>query len=166
MTEAPVKCLIYARKKVGRLQIGADAVEVMRRYIQVGEHVPEAGGVLLGRHILGTSDIVVDFVTTPLLGDRQSRFRFFRARRKHQEVIDQAWRESGGTCTYVGEWHTHPEPEPSPSLIDRLNWQHKLLRDYFSEVIFFIIVGITEIRVWEGHRYSQPVMLEQVRVAS
>ena len=85
-------------------------------------------------------------------GDRRSRFQFFRARRWHQEAINRAWQESSGTCAYLGEWHTHPERYPMLSLVDRLRWQQKLLRDRFTEPIFFVIVGIAEVRVWEGYR--------------
>jgi integrative and conjugative element protein (TIGR02256 family) len=67
-------------------------------------------------------------------------------------VIDRAWRQSGGTCTYLGEWHTHPEQHPTPSGIDWQNWQRKLLVDRFTEPIFFVIVGIAAIHVWEGRR--------------
>jgi len=81
----------------------------MRHYVQDVPTKPEAGGVLLGRHILETGDIIVDLITEPMPSDRQGRFRFFRARRPHQAAIDRAWRASGGTYTYLGEWHTHPE---------------------------------------------------------
>lgn len=107
----------------------------------------------MGRHILDTCDIVVDLVTVPLPGDHQSRTRFFRARRQHHALIDQAWRESGGACTYLGEWHTHPEPVPMPSPLDQLDWRRKLMVDHFSAALFFVIAGTEAVGVWEGrHR--------------
>lgn len=144
--------LTFTRVGGGRLQIGPWALAVMRQYVQDAPSKAEAGGILLGRHISGTDDIIVDEVTVPMVGDRRSRFQFFRARRLHQEALDRAWQESDGTCTYLGEWHTHPELCPNPSLVDRLCWQQKLLRDRFTEPIFFVIVGIAEVRVWEGRR--------------
>lgn len=54
--------------------------------------------------------------------------------------------------TYLGEWHTHPEEIPTPSVIDRIGWAKKLLADSFSEAIFFVILGTTTVRVWEGAR--------------
>jgi|SRR5712692_8642653 len=147
--------LTFARVGGERFQISPSAQAMMRQYVQDAPEKAEAGGILLGRHILGTDDIVVDVITTPMLGDRRSPFRFYRARRRHQEVIDRAWRESGGTCTYLGEWHTHPELRPAPSLLDRLGWQRKLLVDRFTEPIFFVIVGISETRVWEGHPHHR-----------
>lgn len=67
-------------------------------------------------------------------------------------MIDEAWRRSGGVTTYLGEWHTHPEEVPAPSVIDRIGWAKKLLADSFSEAIFFVILGTTTVRVWEGAR--------------
>jgi integrative and conjugative element protein (TIGR02256 family) len=143
----------------GHFQISSQALATMRYYIQDVPAKPEAGGVLLGRHLLGTGDIIVDLVTVPMPSDCQSRFRFFRARRPHQAAIDRAWRASGGTCTYLGEWHTHPEQHPTPSWIDRQNWQRKLLVDRFTDPIFFVIMGTLKTRVWEGHRSSGLILL-------
>lgn len=155
--------LTWQRLGTGRLEIGPDALATMWQYIQDADDKPEAGGVLLGRHLLGTNDIVVDSVTTPMPGDCQRRHRFFRARRRHQEAIDAAWRESDGTQTYLGEWHTHPESHPSPSLIDRVDWQRKLLVDRYTGPLFFMIVGTEETRVWEGRYRKVPVRLQQLR---
>ena len=144
--------LTFARLGGGCLQIGPSALEVLLGHVHDSPQQPEAGGVLLGRHILDTSDMVVDRGTTPQPGDRRSRFHFFRARRCHQELINRAWQEGGGTCTYLGEWHTHPEPGPTPSWIDWLDWRRKLAFDRFTEPIFFVIVGTAETRAWEGRR--------------
>lgn len=154
--------LTFERLDGGHFQIGSAALAVLREYVQDAADKPEAGGVLLGRHLLDEPDIIVDQVTAPLPGDRRSRTRFFRARRRHQERIDRAWQESDGTCTYLGEWHTHPEPYPTPSAIDWLNWEYKLWVDRFSEPIFFVIVGIQEIRAWEGYRRTRPRSLGTV----
>jgi integrative and conjugative element protein (TIGR02256 family) len=144
--------LTYARYGGGRLQISREAVRLLRRYVQDRADKKEAGGVLLGRHILDSNDVVVDDATPPLLGDRRARARFFRARQRHQEAIDRAWRESGGTCTFLGEWHTHPEAQPWPSGIDREDWLRKLREDEFTDWLFFVIVGTEAVRVWEGAR--------------
>jgi integrative and conjugative element protein (TIGR02256 family) len=126
----------------------------MGRYVQDMPYKTEAGGVLLGRHLRATRDIIVDHVTEPMHGDHRTRTRFYRARHLHQEVIDQAWLQSGGTCTYLGEWHTHAEWMPIPSAIDQLTWRRKLIMDRFTGCIFFVIAGVDAVRVWEGHRRS------------
>ena len=156
-----LKSAVFTRCGGGRFQIGVAALGKMLGHRQDQRDAAEAGGILLGRHIRDTADIVVDRVTSPLPGDRRARSRFVRARRLHQDEIDLAWRESGGTTTYLGEWHTHPESQPWPSLIDWLGWQRKLLIDRFTGVLFFIIVGASEIQVWEGHRYGRPKRLRR-----
>jgi integrative and conjugative element protein (TIGR02256 family) len=148
------RCPTFNRPGGGRFQIGWDAAMVVGRYVQDEGHKPEAGGVLLGRHIHNSQDIVVDQVTTPMRGDYCSRTRYYRARQQHQDAINRAWRESGGTCTYLGEWHTHPEIMPAPSLIDQLTWRRKLMVDQFAGYLFFVIVGLDDVRVWEGRRRS------------
>jgi integrative and conjugative element protein (TIGR02256 family) len=112
----------------------------------------EAGGVLLGRHLRDGNAIVVDAVTVPMDGDRRTRTRFHRAQRRHQAAIDAAWAASEGTCTYLGEWHTHPEPVPTPSLVDWADWRRRLRQDRYTELLFFVIVGTAAVRVWEGRR--------------
>jgi len=60
------RCPTFNRPGGGRFQIGWDAAIVVGRYVQDEGHKPEAGGVLLGRHIHNSQDIVVDQVTTPM----------------------------------------------------------------------------------------------------
>ena len=117
---------------------------------------------MLGRHIRDTPDIVVDSVTGPMRGDHRARYRFDRAAKAHQEVIDRSWAESGGTITYLGEWHTHPEPVPDPSSLDAGTWTRKIMVDRYSGLLFFVIVGTAELRVWEGQPGQEPCMLAPV----
>lgn len=147
---APIEYLTFSRSAGGQLHIGPMALALLLLHRQHAEAAFEAGGVLLGRHILGSEDIIVDDVTQPLRGDRRGRHRFFRARDRRQAAIDRAWRESGGTCTYLGEWHTHPELAPVPSPHDWCDWRRRLRHDQFTEPISFLIVGTAEIRGWEG----------------
>jgi integrative and conjugative element protein (TIGR02256 family) len=144
------KRYIFLYSTGGRFEIGPDAIEVMHSYIQDAPNKIEAGGVLLGRHLLGSADIIVDRVTAPMRGDRGTRYRFRRARRRHQAEIDRVWRESNGTCAYLGEWHTHPVQQSNPSPIDLQDWDRKLRNDQFTQPIFFVIVGTHSVGVWEG----------------
>jgi len=148
--------IVFARPNGGRIQLPADVILLFQDYIQFEHYKPEAGGVLLGRYIIGTSDVVIDKITFPMPGDKASRTTFFRKKQAHQAIIDKEWFESGGTSTYLGEWHTHPERVPSPSCIDRHTWKKKLKKDVFdSDCLFFLIIGTSEIKVWEG---SQKLM--------
>jgi integrative and conjugative element protein (TIGR02256 family) len=154
--------LIFLRPDGTRLEVNVAAWRVMQGFIQHASSATEAGGVLLGRHLRDGSAIVVDAVTTPIAGDRRARNRFHRAQRRHQAAIDAAWEASEATCTYVGEWHTHPEPVPTPSSIDRADWHRRLLHDCYTEPLFFIIVGTAAIKAWEGHRPDVIVPLAQI----
>lgn len=140
----------FSRPDGYRFEISMGALQIMWRFRQIEPHLAEAGGVLLGRHLLDGSAIIVDTITTPLSDDKRTRTKFFRAQRQHQAIIDEAWRTSNSTCTYLGEWHTHPEPTPTPSSIDWADWKRRLLSDRYSEPIFFVIVGMNHLSAWEG----------------
>ena len=137
----------------GKLKISSCAYDRMCNFIQNTEGKNEAGGVLLGRFIINSKDIVVDEITVPMVGDKFSRYTFVRNAKSHQRIIDSKWQKSDRTCNYLGEWHTHPESYPSPSRVDIDSWKDRLKKDSFSSrYLYFVILGIKEIRVWEGDR--------------
>ncbi|ABQ26396.1 hypothetical protein Gura_2211 [Geotalea uraniireducens Rf4] len=152
--------LVYARPNGGRIKLPVEVIASIHGYIQNDRHKPEGGGVMLGRYIIDSQDVVIDKISFPMPGDRATRTTFFRKKRAHQQVIDRAWEASNHTCTYLGEWHTHPEPHPSPSSIDDTNWKRKLKNDIVdSDSLFFLIVGTSEMRMWEGHRRSRTITM-------
>lgn len=133
------------------LKLNEKTLSVFEQYRQVGKKDKEAGGVLLGRFIQGSRNIVIDLVTEPLKSDIRERYFFKKCRKDHQEIVQACWEESGGTCNYIGEWHTHPEPMPSPSPHDLKEWKKVL--EYTvcdTDRLFFIIVGTQTIEVWVG----------------
>lgn len=131
-----------------RLIIVERALEQMQAYVQRRRWNTEAGGVLLGRHLLDSLDAVVDEVTTPQCGDRRSRFGFFRSAR-HEYIARKRWTEQQNTLAYLGLWHTHPEPDPSPSGVDRGDWSQAVSGDTFEgDRLYFPIVGTDRIRIW------------------
>ena len=142
--------LTFTRFREGRFQVLPGPHRRMHQFVQTSKEKPEAGGTLIGRYISGTDDIVVDEITVPLPSDEQTRQTFRRAQVSHQQKIERAWRGSGNTQTYLGEWHTHPEAVPMPSELDRTTWKEKLSRDRFGESLFFLIVGTERTRAWEG----------------
>jgi len=142
----------------GILKISEAPLLRMEEYKQDSRGKDEAGGVLLGRFIKKSKNIVVDRVTVPMIGDRRSRFEFIRNEKVHQRIITSAWNKSGGTINYLGEWHTHPERVPSPSEKDLENWKNILRQGIFSSLyLYFVIVGTKEIRIWEGNRRSEKI---------
>lgn len=136
-----------------RVKIGPQSLAVFNQYIQDHPHKSEAGGVLLGRFIISSNDVIIDRITIPMRGDKQSRFSFFRSAERHQQQITNSWLLSSGTCNYLGEWHTHPESDPHPSNLDIANWKQKLKNDVFdSAFLLFLIVGTERINLWKGKR--------------
>ena len=154
--------LVFHISPEQRLVIAADAVRQLRAHAQRSRHQPEAGGVLLGRHLLDSPDLVVDEVTVPQKEDRRSRFAFFRSR-QHGEVARARCAAAKGTTAYLGLWHTHPERDPTPSSVDRRDWEKAVASDTFEgDRLFFPIVGIDRIRVWSKARNGPIEELQEV----
>lgn len=140
--------LVFRVTPMKRLIIVEHAVEQMRAFAQHRRWDREAGGILMGRHLLDSHDLVVDEVSTPQDTDRRGRCNFFRSR-KHELVARQRWQQEHNTSAYLGLWHTHPERDPTPSGIDRNDWQQAVADDtYEGDRLFFPIVGTHCIRVW------------------
>ena len=156
--------LVFTARDGQRLKVDAGAVRVLAAFRQSGPRSLEAGGVLLGRWIAERDDVVIDHLTSPMHDDRRSRFAFHRDHVAHQRRIDEAYTASGGTCGYLGEWHTHPEPTPTPSGTDLDDWRRRLRRDHVDvRFVFFAIVGTTDICVWRGVRAT--AQLEQMEAS-
>lgn len=145
--------MVFQRMSGALVKINVEPLEVLLEHRQDGPSKLEAGGILLGRFLRNSANVVVDEVTIPSHLDRQARAFFHRNHLKHQQVIDARWKASNGTCQYLGEWHTHPEPEPTPSHVDMRDWSRRLREDQFhGHTLLFLIVGMREIRAWEGDR--------------
>ncbi|WP_352846733.1 Mov34/MPN/PAD-1 family protein [Mesorhizobium sp. M0622] len=65
------------------------------------------------------------------------RTLFNRRDAGHQVAAIAAWTLSGGTESFVGEWHTHPEHDPHYSSINRQTWD-ALMRNARNPLIFAI----------------------------
>ncbi|MGI4858965.1 MAG: Mov34/MPN/PAD-1 family protein [Janthinobacterium lividum] len=140
--------LIFRVSKSQRLIFTVEAVKQMVAFAQILPAQSEAGGVLLGRHLLDSLDVVVDEVTVPQKADRRSRFSFFRSR-MHEEFAQGRWLQQESTLAHLGLWHTHPEEDPVPSSVDRDDWRKAVLADrYEGRYLFFPIIGTRRIRVW------------------
>ena len=155
--------LVFQVTPTQRLIIVEGAVKQMHAYAQRSWWQAEAGGALLGRHLLDSEDLVVDEVTTPQKHDRRSRFSFFRSK-QHGVVARARWAERDSTMAYLGLWHTHPERDPMPSGVDRRDWEQALANDVFEgDRLFFPIVGTDRIRVWSKTRGGPIEELEELR---
>ena len=144
--------MVFCISNDRKLKIDKKPIENMLSYAQDTIEKDEAGGVILGRFIKGSNNIVIDVNTEPMKGDIRTRTRFKRGKKKHQKIINEIWEESEGTCNYIGEWHTHPEENPSPSTTDIKSWTKILRNDIFSsKYLYFIIIGTKSIGIWEGN---------------
>jgi integrative and conjugative element protein (TIGR02256 family) len=147
------RALYFQRPGLSILKIDSLVVERLLAFRQDDGKKLEAGGVLMGRLLKGSSNVVIDENTEPMTGDARSPCAFERSAHEHQEMLDARWSESAGTCGYLGEWHTHPEPHPTPSSVDLRDWRRRLKQDRFDVAhLFFIIVGIQTISAWQGER--------------
>lgn len=148
----------------GSLKLGPEALATLWAHRQIRCWHRESGGVLLGRRILDSADVVIDLVTTPQASDRRTRCAFHRSHEPHQQEIESAWQRSEGTCQYLGEWHTHPEAVPTPSHTDLSDWRRRLRTDIFEgDGLFFVIVGTKAIVAWEGVRSMETLRSLELR---
>ena len=142
--------MTFKRSKRGSLKFDHKVLDKFSEVKQMDFHAPESGGLLLGRLIEGSNDVIVDEATMPTKGDLRGRFFFRRARRQSQDRVVDAWRTSNNTKIYLGEWHTHPEEYPNPSGRDVVNWRSISSNAiYEQDFLIFVIVGIKNIKVWE-----------------
>lgn len=145
------------------LKISLRSYQIMNSYIQFDKKSSEGGGILVGRVIDESNNIVIDDVSIPMPTDRRSRNRFLRNPTGHQEFFNKKWEESNNSCFYLGEWHTHPEPLPVPSSTDLKTWK-KLLEKPPQDIniLFFIILGTSQLRIWQGINNNGQILIEYV----
>jgi integrative and conjugative element protein (TIGR02256 family) len=153
----------HRRPSGGTVTLVAAVTKTFAAFVQTGQNDSEAGGVLLGRLILDSSDVIIDVASRPHSEDKRSRFFFWRSNKPAQRRVIEAWQESSGTQNYLGEWHTHPEDVPTPSCVDIQNWKRLVKRSKFEqEFLLFIIVGRRETGVWEARKGGRIELLPLV----
>lgn len=136
---------------------------LLRDFARGAQGPEEAGGVLLGRLVIDSDDIVIDKITVPGIGDKRKAFTFWRSKASHQKQVNKSWKESKGTQIYLGEWHSHPEPVPMPSGHDECNWTSIIKKAKFEQdELLFAIAGYDAVRLWQMSRDQRvPVELRQ-----
>ena len=100
---------------------------------------PEAGGILLGAY--RGPDIEATGLTRPGPTDVRRLHSFTRADPLHETANVRAWERSGGTISYVGEWHTHPAGGITPSSIDVRSWRGEARRCGRPMVFALVVPG-------------------------
>ena len=157
--------MIFRRADDTHLQIGRNALLSLESQVQNSARASEAGGILLGRTILASHDVIIDRITLPTSSDSATPTSFYRPREPSQSVVNTAWSDSNGAINYLGEWHTHSELIPVPSKQDLKNWETVLRKGvYSSDSLFFLIVGQARIEVWEGYLRAHLFILEKMKL--
>ncbi len=111
-------------------------------------NTPESGGLLIGRTDINGNTRIYE-ITEPMDNDIRERMIFRRKDKKHLTYLSEA----NERCLYFkGNWHSHPQGTPIPSWVDKMSWKSaiKNSKPGESKYIFFVIVGVTEIKVWCG----------------
>jgi integrative and conjugative element protein (TIGR02256 family) len=146
--------LVFEHRASGALfKIGEGAVAKMRAYCQHAPDATEAGGILIGRHLIGGTAVVCDTVTEPFADDVRSRFGFVRNAEPHSSIVRIVWEVTDGRINGLGNWHTHAEPDPKPSRVDFDDWRGWMRNQIAAGAGgtgFFVIVGTERIRAWAG----------------
>lgn len=144
----------YEKSDGSILKINEEALnQISKNLNQTIINQKEYCGVLLGREIMNSLNVIIDKITETSEHDIQKKYYFFRDNKYHQTQIKNEWENSKGTCNYIGEWHTHLEEYPNPSSKDIKEWKKALKNFKFDrETLFFIIIGTKEIAIWEGNK--------------
>src|SRR6187455_2626964 len=71
-------CMTFMLSNKGHIKLSNSVIEQIRSYEQHKKSDLEAGGVLLGRFVIESKDIVVDTVSVPMRGDERTRYSFHR----------------------------------------------------------------------------------------
>lgn len=129
------------------VHIPSNIIEIWEQYRQISPKSKEACGILIGHQIQGTEVFQLEFVTSPQKQDIRNRSHFVMKDPAHQLFLNKVFRESKGTSIYLGTWHSHPQNIPIQSRIDERDWKHCIARN-LDRNLFFIIVGIQEIRIY------------------
>jgi integrative and conjugative element protein (TIGR02256 family) len=118
--------------------IADEVMQNIQSFVAADWAPKEAGGIFLGCYRGPHVEVVA--CTVPLSKDKRSMFGFLRRDPGHSAAAIAAWKASGRTTTFVGEWHTHPEDNPTPSQVDRNTWLD-LMRSRKSDPLIFLIAG-------------------------
>lgn len=131
------------------IKIEGHILDRIFQYRQTRIFQRESGGVIIGRELKSTGNLIIEEVTEPMRLDKQSRFGFERKDPTHMDCFHKLYELSRATYGYFGEWHTHPEKMPHYSVIDKRNWI-KLYKELPQKhALYFMICGTISIGVWK-----------------
>lgn len=97
------------------VEITQEVLEVLDEHKQI--EGPEMAGVLMGV-VLGNNRYRIKKVSPSMTIDGATRTGCKRDAKIANLFVQEQYEQSGHTCVYMGEWHTHPEFTPTPSSVD------------------------------------------------
>ena len=130
-----------------KIKISKSVLEQIYRLRQIGRLSSESGGVLIGRQIISTGNLIIDHCTVPMPLDVCKRTRYLRKDPKHIDFFTALRKRENNIYAYIGEWHTHPERIPSYSSMDLRNW--KRIGKESSMPHLHLIAGTEAFRIWQ-----------------
>lgn len=118
------------------------------KWLQDSPEKSESGGYIVGYQHEKSRNITLEMISHPYLLDVKSRVGFKIRDIRHKIFLKKAKKRKS---YYMGVWHTHPQNIPIPSQTDWKDWYETLKVDKTAcEYVFFIIAGISEVRIWIG----------------
>ncbi len=152
-----MQAMMWLRQNGGRVAASAEAWDAWNAAMQGALVSSETGGILLGRRLKDSDDVIIDQVLPADETDNRGFLSFIRGA-IHQRSVDRAWRETGGATNYLGDWHTHPQRIPQPSFLDKLTWRRLVSMQRSEHVpLFFFIVGSERVLGWEAGKSLTPM---------
>ena len=147
-TEQPIRCLKYILPDGTYLDVLTDVLDEIDKWLQFDKESMEAGGYIVGYQHAETSNVSLERVSRPYIGDYRNRIHFTMRDPRHKLFLLNEQRKKS---YYMGVWHTHPEDVPHPSETDMIDWRQSVENEKSGcSYIFFIIAGRKKIRIWAG----------------
>lgn len=110
----------------------------------------EAGGIILGKKVVGFEKYIITDIGTPTRFDRQAPLSFVRNKKDAQILTNEAWRKSNGIINRIGEWHSHVFPSPIPSTQDRYDMYRTYRDGEFVFDHFFTLIVASDDSIFVG----------------
>ncbi|MBS4059517.1 MAG: Mov34/MPN/PAD-1 family protein [Bacteroidetes bacterium] len=104
------------------IRILADAYSQIKEEAEKWKNI-ETGGVLIGRIFINRRCITVARVIEAPVDSTRSENSFILGTKDLRKNVSEIFERSGGTLSYVGTWHSHPNGSKEPSLTDKKSYE-------------------------------------------
>lgn len=144
--------------------IQSKVIVELNTFIQYKSFDPESGGILVGRTDKNTKAKIIESFTYPVNEDKQTITSFYRSK-KHNNILQNIWKQSEQFLNFQGLWHTHPEDTPSPSQTDLKDIQNVFTSmQNFHDPFLYLIVGRIRLGVWISFRNNTNIHLGYIKI--